>query len=393
MIAESSQQAGLSGAIQDIPYFGQPSSDQMIPPQEAVPSRRSERILIVDDDLWTAEVLSRQLDLVGFDADITDDSTQVMGMLQSQHYDLLISDICMPPPDGLALLEQIQPRYPFLAVLMLTGVNDVETATLAMRNGASDYILKPHNNGQLIVRVERALERSRLLREQANRHQLLKTRVEEQTHQLREQSRSLRRMLSSLLVTYQATLKALEAALDVRDQSAPGHCRRVARLTVQLAKWMGFQDGTLIDIEHGALLHDIGKLSIPDAILLKPGPLTDQERKVVEKHPEVGCKIVGNIAFLRNALPIIRYHHERYDGEGYPYGLRGDEIPITARIFSVVDAFDALTNQRPYNQVVDIESALQELERGSGTFFDPDVVDRFTAMMRQSGGRPEPDTD
>jgi putative nucleotidyltransferase with HDIG domain len=347
--------------------------------------KRSEHILVVDDDLWVVEVIAKQLDLAGFRVKMTTDSSQVMSMLASEHYDLVISDVCMPTPDGLMLLKEIQKEYPFLAVLMLTGVNDVETATQAMLNGASDYIVKPHNETQLFLRVDRALERSRLLQERALYQQHLEKRVNQQTRKLQDQSQRLAQMLERLFVTYKATLNALQAALDVRDQSAPGHCRRVSKLAVELAKRMGFAGDDLINIEHGALLHDIGKLGIPDAILMKPGPLTEEERKMIEQHPEIGCQIVGDIEFLKDAIPIIRHHHERYDGTGYPEGLKGDEIPILARLFTIVDAYDAQTNQRPYNTILSAQSSLEILRASQGTGFDPRVVEAFIEMIEEEG--------
>lgn len=347
--------------------------------------KRSERVLVIDDDLWVVDVIAKQLELAGFQATMTTDSSQVMSMLAVEHYDLVIADIRMPHPDGLTLLKAIQDAYPFVAVLMLTGVNDVDTATKAMLDGASDYIAKPHNEAQLLLRADRALERSRLLQERALYHQHLEERVVQQTQKLQEQSQRLTQMLERLFVTYNATLKALEAALDVRDQSAPGHCRRVSKLATQLAKKMGFTGDDLTSIEHGALLHDIGKLGIPDAILMKPGPLTEQERKIIERHPEIGCQIVGDIDFLKNAMPIIRYHHERYDGTGYPEKLKGKEIPILARIFSIVDAYDAQTNHRPYNTVRSTQNALEELRASQGRAFDPQVVKAFAEMIEEEG--------
>jgi len=347
------------------------------------PWPQSERILVVDDELWIAEVISEQLNLEGFHADMITDSSQVMDALTTEKYDLVILDIYMPPPNGLTLLREIQKKYPLLPVLMLTAFSDAETATQAMQEGASDYIVKPYHSTQLTVRIERALERGQLLRERAQARQLLEQRVSEQTRQLREQSKQLSQMLDRVLVTYQATVKALEAALDVRDQSAPGHCRRVAKLAVRLATRMGFKGNTLVILEYGALLHDIGKLGIADGILMKPGPLSEQEWHVMQKHPEIGCQIVGHIGFLRNALPIIRHHHEHYDGSGYPDGLKGEEIPILARIFSVVDAFDAQTNQRPYNVVHSIQNTLENLRASKGTMFDPQVVDTFIAMIEE----------
>ncbi len=352
-------------------------------PTQALNPARTERILIVDDDFWVVDVISKQLALEGFQVDTTTESDQVMRMLAQKHYALVISDLSMPPPDGLTLLKQIQAQYPFTAVLMLTGVNDVKTAIQSMLNGASDYLVKPHNEAQLRLRVERALERSQLLQERALYYARLEEQVKQQTQKLRQQSRKLSQMLNQLYVTYQATLNALEAALDVRDQSSPGHCRRVSKLAVRLARKVGLKGKDLTDIEHGALLHDIGKLSIPDAILLKPGPLTIEERQIVENHPNTGVQIVGHIDFLAGALPVVRCHHERYDGNGYPEGLRGEEIPLLARIFSIVDAFDAQVSQRPYNRVRTVEAALEELQTARGASFDPQLVDAFVEMIEQ----------
>jgi putative nucleotidyltransferase with HDIG domain len=336
---------------------------------------------VVDDDPWIAEVIGKQLELADLRVDTTTDSSQVADLLAARHYDLVLLDIDMPPPDGLTLLKTIQARYPFLAVLMLTAFNDVEMATRALHDGASDYLVKPHDKTQLLTRVERAIERSHLLQGRALSHQLLEKRVKQQTRKLREQSRRLSQALERLLVTYQATLHALEAALDVRDQSAPGHCRRVSRLAVRLARRMGCHGKDLVAIEHGALLHDIGKLGIPDAILMKPGPLNAEERRIVQRHPTIGCQIVEHIDFLQDALPIIHHHHEHYDGTGYPDGLKGTAIPFLARIFAVVDAFDAQTHRRPYNTVRSVRGALQELQAHQGTSFDPQVVKEFVDMI------------
>jgi putative nucleotidyltransferase with HDIG domain len=333
--------------------------------------------------VWITDVIHDQLSIEGFDADVTNVSTEVMDLLIDKPYDLVILDIYMPPPDGLTLLREIRREYPFLAVLMLTAFSDAETASTAMREGATDYIVKPYPNAQLVSRIERAIERSQLLRERAEAQELLEQRVSEQTRKLRTQSKQLSQMLERVLVTYRATLKALEAALDVRDQSAPGHCRRVAKLAVQLATRLGFSGNDLVILEHGALLHDIGKMGIPDLILMKPGPLTTEEWVTMRKHPAIGCDIVGHIDFLHEALPIIRHHHEHFDGSGYPDGLRGEEIPILARIFAVADSFDAQTNKRPYNTVHTVEVTLQEIQSESGSKYDPRIVQEFIAMIRE----------
>jgi putative nucleotidyltransferase with HDIG domain len=353
---------------------------------------RSARILVVDDEPWIADVVVQQLRLAGFQAEPMTDSSQVMGILATDAPDLVILDVYMPPPNGLELLNRIRVRFPRLPVLMLTASSDTEMAVQAMQEGASDYVIKPHEPNQLVVRVNRALERGRLLRERAVAYQLLEERVHVQTQQLRDQSQQLTSMLEHVLVTYQATLTALEAALDARDQSAPGHCRRVARLAVQLGQRMKLVDHDLVALEHGARLHDIGKLGIPDTILMKPGPLAPEERRVMERHPEIGCQIVAHIEFLQEALPIIRHHHEHWDGSGYPHGLEGTAIPLLARIFSVVDAYDAQVHARPYNTAPSVQKALANIRANRGFWFDPHVVDAFLAMVEDSAAAVQ-DTD
>jgi putative nucleotidyltransferase with HDIG domain len=347
---------------------------------------RKEHILLVDDEAWITDVIYEQLSIEGFTVSFSNTSAEVMGLLEENTYDLILLDIYMPPPDGFVLLNQIREKYPFLPIIMLTAFSDANTASRAMREGAYDYIVKPHQTSQLVSRIERALERGQLLRERAQAQELLEQRVEEQTEQLRKQSKQLSQMLDKVLVTYQATLKALEATLDVRDQSSPGHCRRVSKLAVQLGTRLGVKGNDLIALEHGALLHDIGKLGISDAILLKPGPLTSEEWTTMRKHPEIGCDIVGHIEFLQDSLPIIRHHHEHFDGSGYPDGLQGQEIPFLARIFAIVDVYDALTNQRPYNKVLSIEQVLRILQESKGKQFDPQIVDAFREMILDRSG-------
>jgi putative nucleotidyltransferase with HDIG domain len=339
----------------------------------------------VDDEPWIADVVAEQLALEGFQTDISTDSSQVMGILDQTSHDLVILDLYMPQPNGLELLKRIHQEHPYLPVLMLTAASDADVAIQAIQEGACDYIVKPHRAAQLVLRVEHALERSQILRERAMASHLLEQRVHHQTQQLHAQSEQLTHMLEQVLLTYQATLRALEAALDARDQSAPGHCRRVAKLAVQLGRRIGLADEDLLALEQGARLHDIGKLGIPDTILMKPGPLSEEERREMERHPDIGCQIVAHIDFLQDALPIIRHHHEHLDGSGYPHGLKEDEIPLLARIFSVVDAFDAQAHTRPYNTAPSVQKALDNIRANKDKWFDPQVVDTFIEMIEERG--------
>jgi len=187
-------------------------------------------------------------------------------------------------------------------------------------------------------------------------------------------------------LSYDATLKALMAALDAKDEVTEGHCERVAKMTVHLARAMGLTGQALVDMERGALLHDVGKIGVPDAVLKKPKALNDLEWEAMRKHPLLAGLMVSKIGFLEGALPILLYHHERYDGAGYPFGLAGDAIPLDARIFMVIDAYDAMTSDRPYRTAMSHEQAMEEVAAHNGKQFDPDVVHAFAEMM---ASRPE----
>lgn len=184
-------------------------------------------------------------------------------------------------------------------------------------------------------------------------------------------------------VSYDSTLKALMAALDAKDEVTEGHCERVAKLTVQLARQMGIKDAALVDVERGALLHDVGKIGVPDAVLRKPAALNDGEWEAMRRHPLLAGVMISKVGFLEGATPILLYHHERYDGEGYPFRLSREQIPLEARIFSVIDAYDAMTSDRPYRPAMTHEAALEELRANSGTQFDPQVVAAFEHMMER----------
>ncbi|MBF6600504.1 MAG: HD domain-containing protein [Dehalococcoidia bacterium] len=191
----------------------------------------------------------------------------------------------------------------------------------------------------------------------------------------------VRSYADELETSYDTTLKVLMAALDTKDDATEGHCERVAKLTAHLAREMGLPEPRLIDMERGALLHDVGKIGVPDAVLKKPKDLNEMEWEAMRKHPLLAGVMVGKVGFLEGALPILLYHHERYDGAGYPFGIAGDKIPVDARIFSVVDSYDAMTSDRPYRAAMGHEAAMAEIAANSGTQFDPVVVVAFAAMM------------
>ena len=191
----------------------------------------------------------------------------------------------------------------------------------------------------------------------------------------------VRRYADEVELSYDNTLKVLMAALETKDATTQGHSERVSRLTVAVAKEMGIPDDRLVDIERGALLHDIGKIGVPDEVLKKPASLDDQEWEAMRKHPLLAGLMISKVEFLEGVLPILLYHHERYDGGGYPFGMERETIPLEARIFTVVDSYDAMTSDRPYREAMTPAAAVREIQRNAGTQFDPRVVEAFTRVI------------
>jgi response regulator RpfG family c-di-GMP phosphodiesterase len=320
-------------------------------------------ILIVDDDAQVREVLHQIFLSASYRCRQAANGQEGLKMFRASRPPLIVTDLKMPVMDGIGLLEGVRREDEDTAVIVLTGAPDVKTAIDSLKLGAYDFIMKPVNVDELLFAAERALERRQLLIERREYQELLERRVEEATRDLHD--------------AYRATLEALGSALDSRDVGTESHSRRVHGYALATARAYGVPEAEIPDLEHGVLLHDIGKIGIPDAILLKPGPLTPEEWKTMRRHPEIGKRLIENVPFLLGAIPIIYCHHEKWDGSGYPRALKGEEIPLGARIFSVVDAFDAMTFDRPYSKAVPFQAAFTEITRCSGSHFDPTVVDAF----------------
>jgi len=297
--------------------------------------------------------------------------------LQKEPFDAVISDLDMPGMGGMELLARVRREYPRMAFLVTTGVNDVDVGVHAMRCGADDYLVKPLQEGAVAASLERALHKRRLEQEVENYRLHLEEMVAERTGQLRA-------ALQHIEDSYEATLQALGAAIDLRDNETAGHSQRVCRYSLEIARVMGWSDKQLGTLARGAYLHDIGKLGIPDGILLKPGPLTAQERKVMQQHVQIGFDLVKDIPFLSDAAEIVLTHHERCDGMGYPRGLKGEEILLSARIFAVADTLDAITSDRPYRRASSFEGARETIRQLSGSQFDPRTTSVFLSIPEET---------
>jgi putative nucleotidyltransferase with HDIG domain len=331
---------------------------------------RLPRVLILDDEKQVRDCVRRQLDLLGYETTGASGSKEALIMLRSSSFDLVLCDLRMPGSSGLDFLRQSVLEHPDTGVVLMSGGNNLQLAVEAMRVGALDYIAKPFTSTQIAETMNGAIVR---LRDRAERERYLK-RLESF---FMDQGVELSRTLSSHSAASESTLSALVNALDAREHETEAHSRRVGAYALHLAEVMGVDAAAREDIRKGALLHDIGKIGIADRILLKPGKLTSEEWVEMRKHPEIGYWILAGSLELRTASDIVIAHHERWDGNGYPNRLLGVDIPLGARIFSVVDTFDALTSNRPYHRGEPYESAREEIEMNGGTQFDPNVVEHF----------------
>ena len=340
-----------------------------------MPTTVSPRILIVDDEIEITEILA---DLLSEDYDCTraGSAEDALARLHEGEFQLVISDITMPGMSGLDMIPHIKERSPDTVVVMISGMQTVESAIGALRLGAFDYLMKPFDLRQVEAVVKRALEHHDLV--------VAKQRYENHLEELVEQrTAELDRALNSLEGAYRSTLKALTAALETRDSETHGHSERVVSYSLRLGREYGLSSDEMKSLEFGSLLHDIGKIGVPDSILRKPAKLTEEEWVRMREHPLHGQQILRGIEFLQGASRVVAQHHEKWDGTGYPLGLRSEEIDICARIFAVADAFDAITSDRVYRRGKPYEAAAQELDDWAGRQFDPKVVEAFHRVPKE----------
>lgn len=323
--------------------------------------------VLVDDDPELRQAMAHVLEAMGISCIQASSGAEAIDILdQVGEIPLLISDVSMPGIDGLHLLREARRRYPDMAVVMLSGVREAETAVECLLAGALDFITKPALVGEIRSRIQRALEKRDLLLQNRFYQENLERLVDKQAQRLKE--------------LFLEGVQTLVQALDAKDPYTRGHSRRVSHYALKIAERMGFSGQALEDVRLGAELHDIGKIGTREAVLRKPGPLTAEEFTHITEHTVLGERILAPLSRANpTVLSIVRSHHERIDGAGFPDGLQGSRIPWAARIVAVADAFDAMTTDRSYRTSLHPAAAIEELRTCAGTHFDRDVVEVFRA--------------
>ena len=322
------------------------------------------KILIVDDEETIRNLFEQALSNIGYECETAENGKAGLEKITSPDaFDLVLLDVQMPVLNGIKTLKQIKQINPDLSIIMVSASVDIEHVRSALKEGAYDYIFKPFNVVEVESVIQRAIERSNLIRQNRDYQRNLEEKVKTQTMEL--------------IKLYSGTLEAMVLALDLREKETGYHSYRVTEFALTLAKKLELSESELSVIAKGSLLHDIGKIGVPDSILLKPDKLTDEEWSIMKKHPELGYELLKNIGFLEDSAQIVLHHHEHYDGTGYPVGLMGDQIPLGARIFTIVDSLDALTSVRVYKEAYSFEESIGRIAEASGKQFDPWIIEAF----------------
>lgn len=342
-----------------------------------MPQPNAMQCLVVDDEPRLRRVLVRLLEGEGFTCVEAGSGTEAIEMMQHEPVPLVISDLRMPQMDGVTLLREIVSRWPDTAVIVVTAVAEVESAVACLQLGALDYVAKPFHLDEVRARVMQALDKRRLILENRSYQHHLEERVQVQARRIEE--------------LFLEGVQALVHALEAKDAYTRGHSVRVANYAARIARAMELDEEIVDTIALGAELHDIGKIGVSEAVLHKTGTLTDAEYRHIMEHTVIGARILGPL--MRDApaaLAIVRSHHERLDGKGFPDGLKGEGIPLEARVVTVADSFDAMTSVRPYRPGLSVHQAVRELEEGKGVQFDPQAVEAFLHAFPDMATLPVP---
>jgi putative two-component system response regulator len=317
-------------------------------------------ILIVDDEFSGRQTLESVLEGDGYNIEMAENGMQALEMVKVIQPDVILLDVMMPGMTGFEVCQKIRsdPEVAEIPIIFLTALDDRDSLLNALKAGADDFITKPFDRYELrarLIGITKLNRYQKLLQERAN----------------------LQDSHARLMKAYEATITGWSHAMDLRDKETEGHSQRVTELTVKLAKAYGMDDNEISHAQRGALLHDMGKLGVPDHILHKPSSLNDDEWAIMRKHPQFAYEMLYPVEYLRPALDIPYCHHEKWDGTGYPRGLRGEEIPISARLFAIADVWDALTSDRPYRTAWPHKKAVEYIKDQAGKHFDPGVVEIF----------------
>ena len=312
-------------------------------------------VLVADDQASNRELMQELLSSEGFDVITVPDGVAALQELSRVQVDLVISDVLMPRMSGLEVCERIKasPETYLIPVILVTSLSDKQDRINGIKVGADDFLTRPVDRTELLARVRSLLK--------------LKLRTDE-------------------LERAELVLFTLARSIEGKDPYTHGHCERLADYSARLGEQLGLPEEQLTALRRGGVVHDIGKIAVPDSILLKPGKLSEEEWKLMREHPVVGERICAPLKSFRSVLPIIRHHHEKFDGSGYPDGLRGQSIPITARVLQIVDVYDALTTERPYKRAFSSIEALQTMkEEVARGWWDPDIFDQFEKLITNCG--------
>lgn len=341
-------------------------------------------IFIIDDEEPIRKVLNTHLAKEGYNVIQSQGGAGVFEALSAASFEIVICDIRMPEVDGIQVLAHVRENYPTVPVIMLTGLTDVATVIEVMKKGAFDYLMKPMKKEDLLVVIGRAfvhrdlLVRNKELEIENREYQMfLEQKVRERTRELNTKALELQKANTLLKTRNIQFINVLAETIEAKDHHTSGHCNRMRHLCVELGKAAGLSADDLETLEYASLLHDLGKIGINESVLNKQGPLDEAECLHIKEHTEIGEKILKDVPLMSGVAEVVVAHHENFDGTGYPRGLKGDGIPLCARIIAVVDLYDAMISDRPYRKGLPLESVIEEMKRVAGTQLDPSVVDMF----------------
>lgn len=337
-----------------------------------------ESILIVEDNLDLAESIAMCLRDDGYRVTISNNGGSAIERIKEGFFNVVIIDIRLPDMDGLDVLKKIKERDQKVVCIIITGFASLDAAISAIRHDVYDFLEKPFDMEKVRWIIKRGIEQQRLI---IKNEELVKD-LTQKNIELNKRIKEITRLNKRLKALYIGTIASLVSTIEAKDHYTEGHSKRVTDYTMAIAGKLRLSRKEKETLKYACQLHDIGKIGIKDHILSKPGILTSEEMEEIKKHPSSGAQIVKPLEFLDGVIPLIKHHHERYAGSGYPKGLKMEDIPFGARIIAVADAFDAMISERPYRKTKSIEEAIKELKENAGTQFDPKVVEAFVKVLK-----------